>query len=68
MCRHWSVLGLPCLAVPAAWDSDGLPVGLQLVARAGQDRLLLRAAERLLPAFRERPVATSNEPSRGGDV
>jgi Asp-tRNA(Asn)/Glu-tRNA(Gln) amidotransferase A subunit family amidase len=42
----WSVTGLPALSVPAGLV-DGLPVGLQLVAPAGGEDLLLRMAERL---------------------
>jgi Asp-tRNA(Asn)/Glu-tRNA(Gln) amidotransferase A subunit family amidase len=42
----WSVTGLPALSIPAGLV-DGLPVGLQLVARAGGEDLLLRIAERV---------------------
>jgi Asp-tRNA(Asn)/Glu-tRNA(Gln) amidotransferase A subunit family amidase len=31
--------------VPAGLDAQGLPVGLQLVARPGEDRLALRVAQ-----------------------
>lgn len=40
-----SATGLPCLSVPAGFTPGGLPVGLQIVAPHGADRLLLRAAE-----------------------
>ena len=36
-----SLLGLPCLAVPAGFGAAGLPMGLQIFARQGQDRQLL---------------------------
>lgn len=39
-----SLLGLPALSVPAALAPDELPFGVQLVAAAGQDARLLRAA------------------------
>ncbi len=40
----------PSLSVPAGWSADGLPVGAQLVARRGNDELLLDLAERLQEA------------------
>jgi Asp-tRNA(Asn)/Glu-tRNA(Gln) amidotransferase A subunit family amidase len=42
--RGWSVLGLPCVHLPFAQGRRGLPVGLQLVGRWGDDHRLLAAA------------------------
>ena len=42
----WSVTGLPALSIPAGLVA-GLPVGLQLVAPAGGEELLLGVAARL---------------------
>jgi amidase len=39
-----TVTGCPAISVPAGTTSDGLPVGLQLVAPHGADRMLLEAA------------------------
>lgn len=43
-CRSWSLLGLPSVHLPFARGAQGLPVGLQLVGRHGQDHQLLAAA------------------------
>ena len=44
-CRPWSLLGLPCVHLPFATGSTGLPVGLQLVGRHGEDHRLMAAAQ-----------------------
>jgi Asp-tRNA(Asn)/Glu-tRNA(Gln) amidotransferase A subunit family amidase len=38
---------LPCLSVPAGWTSEGLPVGLQIVARRYRDDTALRIGRAL---------------------
>src|SRR5690606_3501979 len=40
----WNVTGQPAISVPAGRTPDGLPVGIQLVARWGREDLLLRVA------------------------
>jgi Asp-tRNA(Asn)/Glu-tRNA(Gln) amidotransferase A subunit family amidase len=51
-CRSWTLLGLPSVHLPFTRGSKGLPIGLQLVGRHGEDHRLLAAAhwvhERLL--------------------
>ncbi|MGP1256554.1 MAG: amidase [Kiloniellales bacterium] len=42
--RIWTLLGLPCLALPAGTDPAGLPLGLQLVGRFDDDARLLAGA------------------------
>ena len=52
-----SLLGLCAVTIPVGLDRLGMPVGLQLVARGGQDERLLGAAlaaERVLGSARER--------------
>ncbi len=40
-----SLLGLPAVAVPAGFGAQGLPMGLQLIGRHGDDAMLLNLAE-----------------------
>lgn len=42
--RIWTLLGVPCLALPASTDSAGLPLGLQLIGAFDDDARLLAAA------------------------
>lgn len=43
-CRAWTLLGNPCLALPAGTAANGLPLGVQLVGRMGEDAETIRAA------------------------
>jgi Asp-tRNA(Asn)/Glu-tRNA(Gln) amidotransferase A subunit family amidase len=50
--------GEPAVSIPCGWTGDGLPLGLQLVGRRGQDGLVLRVAaaiEALAPWSDRRP-------------
>jgi len=40
----FNITGQPAISVPAGWSSDGLPIGLQLVGRTGEDGPLLALA------------------------
>lgn len=42
-----AVTGLPALSVPVGFTADGIPVGLELLGRAGSEALLLQAARDL---------------------
>jgi amidase len=44
VCSRISVTGCPAISVPAGLSANGLPVGLQLVARPFAERALLEAA------------------------
>lgn len=44
---------LPAISIPCGSDADGLPFGIQLIARRGRDRLLLYAAQHI-----EREIAS----------
>jgi Asp-tRNA(Asn)/Glu-tRNA(Gln) amidotransferase A subunit family amidase len=50
--RMWTLLGVPCVAVPARWADNGLPTAVQLVGRLGDDARLMGSA-----AFLERALA-----------
>ncbi len=43
--RVWTLLHVPCINLPYARGSQGLPVGIQLVGRLGDDVRLLSAAK-----------------------
>lgn len=48
MCTLWTFLGLPCLSLPLLHGENGLPIGVQLVGRRGDDARLLRTARWLV--------------------
>jgi Asp-tRNA(Asn)/Glu-tRNA(Gln) amidotransferase A subunit family amidase len=41
----WTSLHVPCVTVPAGTGPDGLPLGIQIVARQGEDRRALAWAQ-----------------------
>jgi Asp-tRNA(Asn)/Glu-tRNA(Gln) amidotransferase A subunit family amidase len=41
---RWTLLGCPSVTIPAGFGPAGLPVGMQMVARPGEDAALLRQA------------------------
>lgn len=53
--RPWQALGLPAVTVPGLHDDAGLPLGVQLVGRAGQDGDLLATGCRVAGVLRRRP-------------
>ena len=58
----FNVTGQPAATVPCGLTADGLPVGLQIAGRRGEDALVLRAARAFEAAF---PWPS---PPRGGDL
>ena len=53
----FNVTGQPAMSVPLHWNADGLPIGMQFVARLGEDATLFRLAgqlERARPWFERR--------------
>lgn len=58
----FNLIGYPAVSVPCGFTSDGLPIGLQLVARPFAEDLLLRAAhayERATAWHARRPAAVA---------
>ncbi len=55
----WTHAGLPALTVPAGAGANGLPLGLQLIARSGLDEELLTWASMITPVFA--PTAADEE-------
>jgi Asp-tRNA(Asn)/Glu-tRNA(Gln) amidotransferase A subunit family amidase len=45
--RMWTALGVPCISVPGLTGPTGMPVGVQVVGRSGDDRRALAASAAL---------------------
>ncbi|ARP84833.1 amidase [Bordetella genomosp. 9] len=53
--RVWTMFGLPCIHLPFATGPHGLPVGVQIVARKGEDHRLLCIAKWMHARLRPSP-------------
>lgn len=56
----WNVTGMPAVSLPTHWSAEGLPVGVMLAGRPGEDGLLLALSaqiEEALGGFDRRPPA-----------
>ena len=47
----FDLTGQPAISLPLHWNADGLPIGVQLVARYGREDVLLRLAAQLEAAW-----------------
>jgi Asp-tRNA(Asn)/Glu-tRNA(Gln) amidotransferase A subunit family amidase len=54
-CTMWTYLGTPAVTLPLLRSSEGMPLGVQLVARRGEDARLLRTARWLVETLRVAP-------------
>ena len=52
-CTMWTLFGTPAVSVPVLAGASGLPMGLQLVGRRGDDARLLRTANWLVRRLTE---------------
>ncbi len=55
----FNVTGQPAISLPLEWSEEGLPIGIQLVARFGREDILIRIAAQLEKA---RPWADRRPP------
>jgi len=70
--RPLNLTGLPVLSVPCGFNSDGLPVGVQIVGRAFDERRVLEIGHayetvtewhRQIPSIAQTPVPSDTAPS-----
>ena len=61
--RPFNVLGWPALSLPCGFSTEGLPIGLQLVAPPQQEDSLLQAGAALEDAFGTSRVASQAVPA-----
>jgi amidase len=64
--RIWNVTGQPAISLPVHETADGVPVGIQLIAAAGREDLLLSVAAQLEEAVGWRPRHSSQYATRSG--
>jgi len=50
-CRVWTLLGVPALNIPCSQGPNGMPVGVQVIGRIGDDARALAVAEWLQPVL-----------------
>ncbi|TMV55760.1 hypothetical protein FGG78_37900, partial [Thioclava sp. BHET1] len=58
---RWTLLGLPSVTVPAGLGPAGMPLGLQLIGRPGQDGALLAQAARVEDMLRAKGIPARPE-------
>lgn len=64
-CSLANIAGLPAISIPAGWSSAGLPIGVQLIGREGEERLLFDVAAQLdaeIDAYRPPAIKTEKQP------
>src|SRR5215470_5484093 len=54
-CEWFNLLGMPAASVPVSFSPEGLPIGVQVVARPWEEELVLSVAEFIEPPANLRP-------------
>ena len=60
-CTIWTYLGVPAVTVPLLRSEAGMPIGVQLVGRRGNDARLLRTARWLVKTLRREARGRTRE-------
>jgi Asp-tRNA(Asn)/Glu-tRNA(Gln) amidotransferase A subunit family amidase len=60
LCMAWSLCGLPTVSLPLLTGRNGLPIGVQLIGRRGQDRHLLSVASWLTRVAMGKDLGSQN--------
>lgn len=50
-CAPINVTGLPAINVPAVWESDTIPIGIQLIGRMGEEETIISLAAQIEQAM-----------------
>ena len=58
-CTLWTFCGMPAVCLPLMKGANGLPIGVQLVGRQGEDARLLRTANWLMATISPLPIDCS---------
>ncbi len=64
----FNVIGYPAISIPSGLDGDGLPTGIQLVGRPGQDATLLDVAQCAEAILGVMPAAAAGSDSEENTV
>jgi Asp-tRNA(Asn)/Glu-tRNA(Gln) amidotransferase A subunit family amidase len=67
-CTIWTYLGVPAVTLPLLHGPSGMPLGVQLIARRGNDARLLRTAHWLAKTFKGGAGATKRASAARGDA
>ncbi len=67
-CSTWSYLGTPAITIPLMASQAGLPLGVQLVARRGNDARLLRTARWLVDNLKGKDRRRAQKAAKAGET